>query len=152
MTVPDPGPGVITREELDWVLKRHGNRLDAAGLLAEIEASRDQAQYEPGVPYQDPDGGLWIFDRALADGSPRWLRPGLAGPFGYATPRRPLNRMVPAGAPRELPPDERDLIRADLGRLLDLLGLGDGARPQSPHEVFTACLEEVAKLKRRSGA
>lgn len=38
----------ITRDELDWVLKRHGQHLSAAELMDEIEANRDSTQYEPG--------------------------------------------------------------------------------------------------------
>jgi hypothetical protein len=135
----------ITRAELEWVLQRHGGRLDAAGLIDEIEANRDSIQYEPGAVYEDPEGNKWVFDRALGDDSPHWLRPGLAGSFEYATPRRPLRRLVPEGSP--LSENERDLIHADLGKLLELLGLGDYARPESSHKVFLACLEEVAKLK-----
>lgn len=133
----------ITRDELDWVLKRHGGRLNAAELMEEIEANRDSTRYEVGVPYRDPEGNLWVFDRALGDDSPHWLRPGIEGSFEYATPRRPLHRFVLEGSP--LADSERDLIRGDLGRLLDLLGLGDFARPASSHEVFGMCLEEVAK-------
>ena len=138
-------PDTITRDELDWVLKRHGGRLDAAELMDEIEANRDSTQYEVGVPYRDPEGNLWVFSRALADDSPHWLRPGAEGSFEYATPRRPLSPLVPLGSP--LADNERDLIHRDLGKLLELLGLGDFARPQSSHEVFMMCLEEVAKLK-----
>ena len=136
----------ITSTELEWVLRRHGNRLDAAGLIDEIEANRDSVQYEPGAVYEDPEGNKWIFDRALGDDSPRWLRPGLEGPFEVGIPRRPLRRLVPQGSP--LSHHERDLIHADLGQLLELLGLGDYARPESSHEVFLMCLEEVARLKR----
>lgn len=88
----------ITRDELDWVLKRHGGRLNAAELMDEIEANRDSTQYEAGGVYQDPEGSLWVFDRALGDDSPHWLRPGIAGPFEYVTPRRPLRRLVPVEA------------------------------------------------------
>ena len=136
---------VITRAELEWVLQRHGNYLNAAELVGEIEANRDSTQYEPGAAYQDPEGNLWIFSRALVDDSPHWLRPGLDDQFEYVTPRRPLTPLVPL-ARRALLPDERDLIMADLGRLLMLLGLGGHARPASPHEVFALCLDEVAKL------
>jgi hypothetical protein len=45
---------------------------------------------------------------------------------------------------------ERDLIHADLGQLLDMLGLGDFARPESSHEVFQQCLARLASF--RSGA
>ena len=49
------------------------------------------------------------------------------------------------------PPDgtltrtERDLVLTDLGQLLDMLGLGNFARPQSPHEVFQMCLRKLAE-------
>jgi hypothetical protein len=36
---------------------------------------------------------------------------------------------------------------ADLGLLLRTLGLGDHARPQSPHEVMLEAIEEVRRLK-----
>ena len=42
---------------------------------------------------------------------------------------------------------ERDLIHADLGQLLELLGLGDYARPESSHEVFQQCIAAVARLQ-----
>src|SRR5580704_10741872 len=135
----------ITRTELDWVLKRHGGRLDAGELIGEIEASRDSTQYEPGAVYEDPEGNKWVFSRALGDDSPHWLRPGLDRSFEYATPRRPLRRLVPEGSP--LSEHERDLVHADLGKLLNLLGLGDHARPESSHEVFLMCIDEVARLK-----
>jgi hypothetical protein len=86
----------ITRAELEWVLKRHGSHLDAAGLMDEIEANREPAQYEPGAVYEDPGGNRWHFGRAAGDDSPFWLRPGLEGTFEFATPRRPLRRLVPA--------------------------------------------------------
>jgi hypothetical protein len=38
---------------------------------------------------------------------------------------------------------EQDAIHADLGELLVMLGLGDYARPQSPHEVFQMCLARL---------
>jgi hypothetical protein len=97
---------VITRAELDWVLKRHGGFLNAAELAEEIEANRDSTQYEPGGAYQDPEGDIWVFDPAFGAGSPCWLRPGVDGAFDYVVPRRPLNRLVPVGSPRMLPPGE----------------------------------------------
>jgi hypothetical protein len=39
---------------------------------------------------------------------------------------------------------ERDLIRGDL---LEALGLGDYARPVSPHEVMRQCIDEAGKLR-----
>jgi hypothetical protein len=42
---------------------------------------------------------------------------------------------------------ERDLILGDLGDLLEALGLGDYARPVSPHEVMRQCIDEAAKLR-----
>ena len=44
-------------------------------------------------------------------------------------------------------PKERDLVLEDLGKLLTVLGLGDHARPESPHDVFGMCLEEAGRLK-----
>jgi hypothetical protein len=144
------GEDTLTGAELQWVLERHGGRFDAAELIDEIKAHRDSTQYEPGAPYRDPEGNLWIFGRALGNNSAHWLRPGLEGPFEYATPRRPLRRLVPQGS--SLSNNERDLVHADLGMLLDLLGLGDYARPESSHEVFLMCLEAVAKLVQGSPA
>ena len=40
---------------------------------------------------------------------------------------------------------ERDAVLADLGQLLDMLGLGNFARPESPHEVFQMCLRKLAE-------
>ena len=140
----------ITRTELEWVLERHGARMDAGALIDEIEANRDSVQYEPGAVYEDPEGNKWVFSRALGDDSPHWLRPGLEGAFEYATPRRPLRLLVPEGSPLGI--HERDLVHADLGKLLELLGLGDYARPKSSHEVFLMCIDEVAKLKGQPGS
>jgi len=44
---------------------------------------------------------------------------------------------------------EQDAMHADLGELLEILGLGNYARPQSPQEVFRMCL---AKLREQSDA
>lgn len=85
----------ITADELDWVLSRHGGRLQAAELIDEIRANRDSTQYEPGATYQDPEGNHWQFFRSIDD-APGWLRPGLTEPCEYATPRRPLVKLVPA--------------------------------------------------------
>lgn len=52
----------------------------------------------------------------------------------------------PDPVPGELTAAERDLIRADLGQLLETLGLGDYARPESPHEVFLECLASVRQM------
>lgn len=38
---------------------------------------------------------------------------------------------------------ERDAVLADLGQLLEILGLGNHARPESPHEVFQQCLKAI---------
>lgn len=40
---------------------------------------------------------------------------------------------------------ERDAVMTDLGQLLEILGLGDFARPESPHEVFQMCLRRLAE-------
>jgi hypothetical protein len=40
---------------------------------------------------------------------------------------------------------ERDAVMADLGQLLNTLGLGDHARPDSPHDVMQQCIAEVAR-------
>lgn len=47
---------------------------------------------------------------------------------------------------------EREAVRADLGQLLELLGLGDYGRPQSPHEVFLECLSGVRGYRERAEA
>lgn len=41
---------------------------------------------------------------------------------------------------------EQEAMHADLSQLLELLGLGTHARPQSPHEVFTECLTAIRTL------
>jgi hypothetical protein len=45
-----------------------------------------------------------------------------------------------------LTPGERDLVHSDLGQLLEAVGLGDYARPESPHEVFQMALAEVGRI------
>jgi len=40
---------------------------------------------------------------------------------------------------------ERDAVMTDLGQLLEMLGLGNFARPESPHEVFQMCLRKLAE-------
>ena len=40
----------------------------------------------------------------------------------------------------------QDAVHADLGQLLEVLGLGDYARPESPHEVFQQCVAKVREL------
>ena len=47
----------------------------------------------------------------------------------------------------DLSASERDAVMADLGKLLEVLGLGDCARPQSPHEVMLECIAGVAKIR-----
>ena len=47
----------------------------------------------------------------------------------------------------DLSASERDAVMADLGKLLEALGLGDYARPQSPYEVMLECIAEVAKIR-----
>ena len=42
---------------------------------------------------------------------------------------------------------EQDAILRDLGALLNALGLGDHARPESPHEVMLQCIAEAKRLK-----
>lgn len=43
--------------------------------------------------------------------------------------------------------DERDAVMRDLGLLLDALGLGSHARPQSPHDVMMMCVAEARRLR-----
>ena len=40
----------------------------------------------------------------------------------------------------------QDAVLADLGQLLEVLGLGDYARPESPHEVFGQCVAKAREL------
>jgi len=42
---------------------------------------------------------------------------------------------------------ERDLMHADLGDLLEATGLGDFARPQSPHEVMQQAIARVREIR-----
>lgn len=48
---------------------------------------------------------------------------------------------------REAHTAERDAMYGDLGQLLRTLGMFDGARPQSSHEVMLEAIAEVAKLR-----
>ena len=41
------------------------------------------------------------------------------------------------------PDADLDAVLADLGQLLDVLGLGDHPRPEPPHEVFQRCLQVI---------
>ncbi|KQT08542.1 hypothetical protein ASG40_11735 [Methylobacterium sp. Leaf399] len=43
------------------------------------------------------------------------------------------------------PDGDADTLQADLSELLAMLGMGDHARPQSPHEVFQEALTELRK-------
>lgn len=110
-------------------------------IIRDVERHREPG-YEPYEIYEASDGRRWEFF-ADEDGQRGWLATGVAARYGFDFPPRPLRKMVPEGSP--LADSERDLIRADLGRLLDLVGLGDFARPASSHEVFVMCLDEVAK-------
>lgn len=47
----------------------------------------------------------------------------------------------------DLNASERDAVMAGLGLLLEALGLGDYARPESPHEVMLQCIAEVKRLR-----
>jgi len=40
---------------------------------------------------------------------------------------------------------ERDMVSTDLGQLLEVLGLGNFARPESSHEVFQQCLKVITE-------
>lgn len=42
-----------------------------------------------------------------------------------------------------------DAVQADLRELLGALGMGDHARPQSLHEVFQECIQEVRRERER---
>lgn len=45
---------------------------------------------------------------------------------------------------------EREQMLDDLGSLLRAVGLFDGARPQSPHEVMLEAIREVERIKREA--
>lgn len=100
-----------------------------------------QEVVQPGEMYEDRIGQRFYRTVAI---SPEWLMLPEGTPVSEDCPAYPLRRLMTEGSP--LADSERDLIRRDLGRLLDLLGLGAHARPASSHEVFVMCLEEVAKL------
>jgi hypothetical protein len=44
---------------------------------------------------------------------------------------------------------EQDAVHADLAQLLRVLGLGDHARPYSPHEVMLDAINAVGELRSR---
>jgi hypothetical protein len=44
---------------------------------------------------------------------------------------------------------EQDAVHADLAQLLRVLGLGDHARPQSPHDVMLDAINEAGRLRAR---
>jgi hypothetical protein len=72
----------------------------------------------------------------------------LPSPVAYGGIAEELRELL-AAPDGSLTGTERDMIRADLGDLLEALGLGDYARPESPHEVMRQCIDEVER--RRSG-
>jgi hypothetical protein len=124
--------GAITEAELAEALRRRSYLDDPAAYARDVFVDvrrHRESEYEPDEAYQDPEGNKWIFGRAYGDGSPYWLRPGMERTFADDIPRRPLVRLVPEGSP--LADSERDLIHADLGHLLEALGLDDYARPES---------------------
>lgn len=150
-------PEAITEAELaaafaERLCRGGGTHLivaDSPGMAAELfEVARSlrEPEYEPYEIYEAGDGKRWEFyaDEGGEGGEHGWLLPGQVTRYGFSFPARPLRRLVPEGSP--LADSERDLIRRDLGRLLDLLGLGGHARPASSHEVFVMCLDEVAGL------
>jgi hypothetical protein len=47
---------------------------------------------------------------------------------------------------------EQDAVHADLSQLLRVLGLGDHARPQSPHEVMLDAINEAGRLRQSAEA
>ena len=160
----DPAPETITEAELAEALRNAGSIADlskglrglfepgtddlAARIFGYVAEHREPA-YEPGEVYQSPGGVKFYRLREYEDGRV-WLDIDADETVRHEVPGRPLRKLVPQGSP--LSEHERDLIHADLGQLLDLLGLGNYARPESSHEVFLACLEEIAKLKRRTDA
>lgn len=154
--VTDPAPETITEAELAEAIRHpdvfyHARCLpvdEQAAAIFEHALSRRAPRWKPGA-YEDGEGNLHVRVHGLS----AWLRvmdDGTTEVRPDSWVDSPVRRLVPEGSP--LADSERDLIRAGLGKLLDLLGLGDYARPQSSHEVFLTCLEEVAKLKRRTNA
>jgi hypothetical protein len=64
--------------------------------------------------------------------------------LGNQSPLNPTTGAAP------LPPNaviNVAVLQEDLSEMLRVLGLGDHARPQSPHEVFLECIAEVKRLK-----
>jgi hypothetical protein len=137
-------------DRLGWYMQRGPDGEPATHpadrIIRDVERHRESG-YEPGEAYRDADGAAWVYS-PRRDATAPWLKPGCEGSWSTPTPKRPLTRLVPEGS--SLAGSERDLIRADLGRLLEVLGLGDFARPQSSHEVFGMCIAEVVKLKEAS--
>ena len=60
-------------------------------------------------------------------------------------PERAALGAALAGPDGSLTRTERDAVLEDLGQLLEALGLGNFARPESPHEVFQMCLRKLAE-------
>lgn len=111
----------------------------------------DEDRFSHLVPADDPGpealhGGLVTAHNGTWQWPARVIRPGPSPGTVWLAVQWTGCEPVP-GAAGQLAPGERDLILADLGRLLDLLGLGDHARPQSPHEVFLMCLAELERVK-----
>lgn len=42
---------------------------------------------------------------------------------------------------------DTDVLQSDLRDMLRALGKFDGARPESPHEVFRECIADVERLR-----
>lgn len=165
-SIPGQSPESITEAELAEALREIAGRNQAdlvpvacppqtARAIFGIIQDRREPKYEQGRMYQDANGRIWLYqpERNYADAGSwadcPWLKPGDAAAYSLNSPKRPLCKLVPEGSP--LSEHERDLVHADLGKLLELLGLRDGARPWSSHEVFLTCLDAVIKLKAEAG-
>jgi hypothetical protein len=59
-----------------------------------------------------------------------------------------LSALPPLRAREEIC-DDTSALQDDLRDMLRALGLPDGARPQSPHEIFRECIEAVKAIKAR---
>jgi hypothetical protein len=156
----ETAPESVTVDELAGALAELGIRINgnayfpdlARNIFGYVGRQRREPEpgYEAGEIYEDAAGHRYM--RVGVAALP-WLlvgKDGLVISRVEGVPARPLRRLVPEGSP--LSDDEQALIHGDLSQLLDLLGLGSYARPQSPHEVFRQCLAEVGRrLKAHAG-
>lgn len=151
----ETAPEAITRDELADALRELNITAGSAstfypavadGIFGHVLRNREP-EYVPGGIYESATGRryLRVHNDAMKPGP--WVliyEDGAVQPCPANAPKRPLRRLVPEGSP--LGDGEQALIHADLSRLLDLLGLGAYARPESPHEVFLMCIEQVKRF------